>query len=217
VAPTTKPPNEDAGPKPRPTLPTGCAEASPNPWQMRLRPTTANECHNRTPYPPLNCLYPFTELREEKHATISIIQQATADSQCLALLLQDLWNKADRDLPPGTPGFDLFSPTPMLANRMAYARPGMPAVQRFTDGDSFLEMVITIDCTSFSLLNFRSPGHPKHVAQLITACFRRPKQPQCPPSLVISRAGPRLHRTPEGVAGIERPSRVARDPPIHTL
>jgi hypothetical protein len=53
-------------------------------------------------------------------------------------------------------------------------RCGTSATQRFTDGDSFVKMVITIGGMSFSLLNFYSPGHPKHVAQLITTRFRTP-------------------------------------------
>jgi ribonuclease HI len=49
-------------------------------------------------------------------------------------------------------------------------------VQRFTDGDSFLEMVLTVGETSFSLLNFYSPGHPKHIAQLLTTRFPIPPE-----------------------------------------
>jgi hypothetical protein len=73
--------------------------------------------------------------------------------------------------PPDTPGFDLFSPTPLLPRCVTYVRRSTPAVQRFTDGDSFLETVVTIGEMSFSLLNFYSPGHPKHVAQLLTVRF----------------------------------------------
>jgi hypothetical protein len=49
-------------------------------------------------------------------------------------------------------------------------------IQRFTEGDPFLEMVITVGETSFSLLNFYSPGHPKHIAQLLTTRFPTPPE-----------------------------------------
>jgi hypothetical protein len=55
-------------------------------------------------------------------------------------------------------------------------RRGTLAVQRFTDGDLFLEMVVTIGETSFSLLNFYSPGHPKHITQLLTTRFPMPPE-----------------------------------------
>jgi hypothetical protein len=130
--------------------------------------TTALHTPCRTAYIRLlNCT-------KKKLATESIIQQATADPQCLALLLQEPWNKADRGLPPNTPGFDLFSPTPLRPKYITYVRRGTSATQRFTDGDSFLEMIITIGGMSFSLLNVYSPGHPKHIAQLITTRFRTP-------------------------------------------
>jgi hypothetical protein len=72
--------------------------------------------------------------------------------------------------------FDLFSPTPLLPKCVTYVRRGTTAVQCFTDGDSFLELVVTIGETSFSLLNFYSPGHPKHVAKLLTTRFPMPPE-----------------------------------------
>jgi hypothetical protein len=132
--------------------------------------TTALHTPRRTAYIRLlNCA-------KKKLATESIIQEATADPQCLALLLQEPWNEADRGLPPDTPEFDLFSPTPLLPKCVTYVRRGTPAVQRFTEGDSFLEMVLTVGETSFSLLNFYSPGHPKHIAQLLTTRFPTPPE-----------------------------------------
>jgi hypothetical protein len=132
--------------------------------------TTALHTPRRTAYIRLlNCA-------KKKLATESIIQQATADPQCLALLLQELWNDADCGLPRDTPEFDLFSPTPLHPKCVTYVRRGTPAVQRFTDGDSFLEMVVTVGETSFSLLNFYSPGHPKHIAQMLTTRFPTPPE-----------------------------------------
>jgi hypothetical protein len=109
-------------------------------------------------------------------ATESIIQQAFADPQCLALLLQEPWLDIDRGLPPDTPAFDLFSPILAHPRCVTYVQRGVNAVQRFTDGNSFLEMTLTIGSTMFSLLNFYSPGRPKHVAQLITKRFQAPPE-----------------------------------------
>jgi hypothetical protein len=110
--------------------------------------TTALHTPHRTAYLRLlNCA-------KKKLATESIIQQATADTKCLALLLQEPCNEADRGFPPDTRGYDLFSPTPLRPKCVTYVRRGTSARQRFTDGDSFLEMVITIGGVSFSLLNF---------------------------------------------------------------
>jgi hypothetical protein len=130
--------------------------------------TTALHTPRRTAYIRLlNCA-------KKKLATELIIQQATADPQCLALLLQEPWNEADRGLPPDTPGFDLFSPVPTRPRCVTYVRRGISAVQRFTDGDSFLETTITVGGSTFSLLNFYSPGHPKHVAKLVSERFTIP-------------------------------------------
>jgi hypothetical protein len=132
--------------------------------------TTALHDPRRTAYIRLlNCA-------KKKLATESIIQQATANPQCLALLLQEPWNEVDRGFPPDTPEFDLFCPTPLLPKCVTYVRRSTPAVQRFTDGDLFLEMAVTVGETSFSLLNFYTPGHPKHIAQLLTTRFPTPPE-----------------------------------------
>jgi hypothetical protein len=133
--------------------------------------TTALHTPRRTAYIRLlNCA-------KKKLATESIIQKATADPKCLALLRQEPWNEVDRGLHPDTPEFDLFSPTPLLPKCVMYVQRGTTAIKRFTEGDSFLEMVITVSETSFSLLNFYSPGHPKHIAQLLTTT-RFPTPPE---------------------------------------
>jgi hypothetical protein len=116
----------------------------------------------------------------KKLATESIVQQASADPQCLALLLQEPWNETDSGLPPDTPNFDLFSSVHTRPRDVTYVRRGTRATQRLTDGDSFLETTITVGETSFSLLNFYFPGHPKHVAQLISARF-----PTLPESCIL--------------------------------
>jgi hypothetical protein len=75
--------------------------------------TTALHTPRRTAYIRLlNCA-------KKKLATESIIQQATADPQCFALLLQEPWNEADPTVasPPTLPNLT-SSPLPPYALRV---------------------------------------------------------------------------------------------------
>jgi ribonuclease HI len=104
--------------------------------------------------------------------TISALQDFARKNENLILLLQEPWTDRHGH-PPVLPEFDTFTPIPLKPKCVTYVRrtPGLTATTIFTAQDSFLGTTITSTqnskTTTFTLLNFYSPGRAEPIARLL--------------------------------------------------
>jgi hypothetical protein len=114
---------------------------------------------------------------KRQSATETALLRAAADPLCLALLLQEPWHD-HRLLPPILPGFIQHHPAdaPSRPNCVTYVREGIPARQKFSHAESFLEIEVTVGTLTFSILDFFSPGIPDYLADLLATRFTTPPE-----------------------------------------
>src|ERR1700738_2709829 len=104
------------------------------------------------------------------HATtVSILQSASADHQCLFLLLQEPWLEPSGS-PPHHPNFDCYYPT-KKPRCVTYVRKhrSIDTHTSFSHSNSYIGLSVSLpNQDNFTIYNFYSPGRSQSFVDLIT-------------------------------------------------